>query len=69
MLCSFEVLHSIRAMFAAEPVVSRGRFQSFVKAALDRQSELRALGWAPRVADARRGQFTSKAQGVGLSGL
>ena len=62
MLCSLEVLHSIRSLFSLDQPVNRDRFGNFVKPALDRTPSLLALGWSPMIADAQRDQFVADAR-------
>src|SRR5258708_1683516 len=54
MLQSMEVLHSVDALFRTQSPVSRSEFRAFVTDALQRQTELLALGWTPRVPRAGR---------------
>ena len=65
-LRSMEVLHSIKALYAARAEVSRAEFSSFVKAALARQPELQALAWDPRVSGAERGSWEARARSEGF---
>ena len=51
---SSEVLYGIRSFFAVHPNPTRAEFRAFVAPALERQLELRALEWVPRVTHAQR---------------
>ena len=69
-LRSTEVLYAIRSFFSASAGSSRPsreQFREFVASALDRQPELRALEWVPRVRDAERAEFEIAAQHDGVS--
>ncbi len=64
-LRSIEVLHGVAALFETRPDVSRREFADFVHAALDRQPELHALAWTPRVPRERRAEYEAKARADG----
>lgn len=64
-LRSMEVLHGLAALFETRGQVSRGEFASFVQGALQRQPELHALAWTPRVPGARRAQYEAQARAQG----
>ena len=68
-LRSMEVLHSIKALFASRPEVSRAEFGAFVKSALERQPELQALAWDPRVPDSQRADWEARAHAESFSGF
>ncbi|HUB25837.1 MAG TPA: CHASE domain-containing protein [Tepidisphaeraceae bacterium] len=59
MLCSFEVLYSIRSLYSVDGVFDQAHFRKFVKPVLDRTPSLMALGWSPRVSDSYRRSFES----------
>jgi PAS domain S-box-containing protein len=61
-LRSMEVLHSITALYATQEEVSRAEFRTFCGGALERQPELYALGWSPRVNREQRQTYESAAR-------
>jgi signal transduction histidine kinase/CheY-like chemotaxis protein len=63
---SMEVLHGIGSLYAARGEVSRGEFRAFVADALNRQPELQALAWDPRVPGAERGAWEERAHADGF---
>ncbi|HWE00924.1 MAG TPA: CHASE domain-containing protein [Tepidisphaeraceae bacterium] len=65
-LRSTEVLHGLAAYFETQRDVSRQEFATFVRGALDRQPELYALSWTPRVPKAQRKSYEAKARADGL---
>ena len=65
-LQSAEVLYGIRSYFGAHPNPARAEFQSFVAPAIERQPELRALEWVPRVKQPDRAAVESQAQSAGF---
>ncbi len=67
LLRSMEVLHSIAALYAARPEVSREEFRRFVAGALARQPELQALAWDARVPQGERAAFENRARADGFS--
>jgi signal transduction histidine kinase/CheY-like chemotaxis protein len=66
---SLEVLYSVSALHDAEGTIRPEQFRRFVRSALARQTELRALSWNPRVRDAGRTEFESAAALDGLEGF
>jgi len=69
LLRSMEVLHSIAALFATRPEVTREEFRQFVAGALERQPELQALAWDARVSNGDRAAFENRARADGFSGF
>lgn len=68
-LRSMEALHGVAALFAAKPDISRTEFAKFVGGSLDRQPELQALAWDPRVTDDERAAWEEKARTEGFPGF
>ena len=66
---SMEVLHGLAAFFETRGKVSGEEFSNFVQGALDRQPELHALAWSPRVTRAERSQFEAEARAAGYPGF
>lgn len=66
---SLEVLYSVSALHQAEGTIRPEDFRRFVRAALVRQRELRALSWNPRVSDAGRADFEAGAAPDGVEGF
>jgi len=66
MLRSMEVLRAIASLYAARPEVSRGEFRAFVSDALNRQPELQALSWNPRVPGQEREAWEARAHAEGF---
>ncbi len=67
LLRSMEVLHGLTAFFEAHEDVSRVQFQRFVNASLERQPELQALAWDPRVAHDQREAWEARAHDEGFT--
>jgi signal transduction histidine kinase/CheY-like chemotaxis protein len=65
-LRSMEVLHAIESLFEARGQVSREEFRVFVSPALERQPELQALAWDPRVLGDERSAWEARARGEGF---
>ena len=65
MLCSMESLHSIASMIDTCGEVDRKTFRVFVQDALDRQPDLQALGWTPRIPRDRREYYEALVQADG----
>jgi len=65
-LRSLEVLHGAAAFFETRGDVSRQEFASFVRTALQRQPELRALAWTPYLHRDQRAVYESRAVADGL---
>ncbi|MEA3210042.1 MAG: hypothetical protein QOE70_3099 [Chthoniobacter sp.] len=63
---SMEVLHAIASLYAAQGTVTRGEFRAFVADALQRQPELQALAWDPRVPGAERPAWEQRARDDGF---
>jgi signal transduction histidine kinase/CheY-like chemotaxis protein len=63
---SMEVLHGIGSLYAARGEVSREEFRAFVADALNRQPELQALAWDPRVPGAERAAWEERAHAAGF---
>ncbi len=68
-LRSMESLNAISALFTAVPETTRSEFRTFVAAMLERQPELQALEWIPRVAAAEREAYELAAAADGLDGF
>jgi signal transduction histidine kinase/DNA-binding NarL/FixJ family response regulator len=66
---STEVLRSIVALFELQPDLDRQDFHSFVRGALERQPELKALEWIPRVPAVERSRFEQLAHEDGYPGF
>jgi len=66
-LRSMEVLYSISALRSARGDISREEFHRFVQQALDRQPELQALEWIPRVPAAEKTEYERQAMADGLN--
>lgn len=64
---SMEVLHGIVAYFETDREVTRQEFGSFVGQALNRQPELQALAWDPRVPGPERQAWEDRARAEGFS--
>ena len=69
MMRSMEVLYSIASLYQAKGEIDRAEFHKFVQQALERQPELRALSWNPRVPVYRRATLESAAVDAGLTGF
>jgi PAS domain S-box-containing protein len=69
LLRSTEILNSITAYFSASTEITRPEFSRFVSPALQRQPELQALEWIPRVPAARRHHYEQLAASDGLDGF
>ncbi len=67
LLRSMEVLHGLAAFFEAQGDVSRDQFRRFVSAALERQPEVQALTWDPRVPNDQREALEARAQAEGFT--
>jgi signal transduction histidine kinase/FixJ family two-component response regulator len=67
--CSLEVLNSIAAFQGLGNPPDRKAFARFVAGAIQRQPEIQALSWIPRVPAALRGKFEEEAQQEGFSGF
>lgn len=65
-LRSMEVLHGLSAFFETHGEVTRDQFQRFVSAALERQPEVQALAWDPRVSQADRAAMEARARAEGF---
>lgn len=65
-LRSMEVLHGIESLFQARGEVSREEFRVFVSPALERQPELHALAWDPRVPGSERAKWEERAHREGF---
>ncbi|MDF1740977.1 MAG: CHASE domain-containing protein [Verrucomicrobiales bacterium] len=65
-LRSMESLHSLAALFQSQDTLTRGEFGTFVKQALDRQPELQALAWDPRVPGSERSAWEQRAVDEGF---
>src|SRR4051794_4631598 len=61
-LTSMEVLHSIASLYASRGTVTREEFREFVRGARDRQPEIQALEWVPRISGETRANFESDIQ-------
>src|SRR5687768_14309842 len=70
-LRSLEILSSIRALFEARgaEAVTRQEFRAFVRDALERQPELAALEWIPKVPGNLRQRYEQAAEADGLEGF
>ncbi|HYR59639.1 MAG TPA: CHASE domain-containing protein, partial [Chthoniobacteraceae bacterium] len=68
-LRSMEVLRAIASLYAARGEVSRGEFRAFVSDALQRQPELQALAWDPRVPGGERVMWEQRARADGFPGF
>ena len=68
-LRSMEALHSLAALFESQDRLTRREFGDFVKQALDRQPELQALAWDPRVPGAERTEWERRAVAEGFEGF
>lgn len=68
LLRSAEILNSITAYFSASTEITRPEFSLFVTPALQRQPELQALEWIPRVPAAQRDRYEQLAVSDGLDG-
>ena len=66
-LRSMEVLHGIEGLFEARGDVTREEFRIFVSPALERQPELQALAWDPRVPGAERTAWEARARAEGFA--
>jgi signal transduction histidine kinase/CheY-like chemotaxis protein len=64
---SMEVLHAIVALYKSRDNVSREEFRAFVADALERQPELQALAWDPRVPANERAAYEDRAHAEGFS--
>jgi signal transduction histidine kinase/CheY-like chemotaxis protein/sensor domain CHASE-containing protein len=64
---SMEVLYSIASFYAAKGEITRDDFRHFVQQALERQSELQALSWNPRVLEKDRAAVEAQAAAEGLA--
>ncbi len=69
MMRSMEVLYSIASLHAAEGEIQRGQFHQFVQQAIQRQPELQALSWNPRVPDQCRAGMEASAAAAGFAGF
>ncbi len=69
LLRSMEVLHSIVSFHAARGELRREEFHQFVSAAIERQPELQAITWDPRVPGEQREAWEQRAQLEGLAGF
>ena len=69
LLRSTEILNSITAYFSASTDITRREFTRFVTPALQRQPELQALEWIPRVPTAARHHYEQIAASDGLEGF
>ena len=67
LLRSMEVLHGLAAFFEARSDVTREQFRHFVSAALERQPEVQALAWDPRVAHDQRDAWEVRARAEGFT--
>jgi PAS domain S-box-containing protein len=68
-LRSTEVLYALRSFFSSRSpgaMPTRADFKAFVSAALDRQPEVMALEWAPRISAAERDRFERSARADGF---
>ena len=64
---SMEVLYSLASLYEAHGGMDRNEFHKFVQQALERQPELRALSWNPRVPDAQRAVLEAAARQDGIT--
>lgn len=63
---SIEILHTLASRFSVRKEVSRRQFREWVRDALDRQPELKALEWVPSVQHEERLVFEHKVQAEGF---
>ncbi|WP_394842337.1 CHASE domain-containing protein [Pendulispora brunnea] len=63
------VVGFLSSLFEASPDVSRTQFREFCQHALKRYPGIQALGWNPRIENARRAEFEAVARREGLSGF
>lgn len=68
-LRSMEVLNALAALFDSHKDVTRAAFASYVERALERQPELQALAWDPRVPAAERQLWEERARAEGFEGF
>jgi signal transduction histidine kinase/integral membrane sensor domain MASE1 len=54
---NIETLHSVGALFAADPHIDRAAFERFADPVVARRVELQALAWAPHIDHAQRATF------------
>jgi signal transduction histidine kinase/DNA-binding response OmpR family regulator len=66
-LRSMEVLNAIAALYAADEHVTRDKFRAFVELTLERQPELQALAWDPRVPGNERATWEERARVEGFT--
>jgi CHASE1-domain containing sensor protein len=65
-LRSMEVLHGLSAFFETHGEVTREQFGTFVNEALERQPEVQALAWDPRVSHDKRAAMEARTRAEGF---
>lgn len=65
-LRSMEVLHGLSAFFETHGEVTREQFGTFVNEALERQPEVQALAWDPRVTHDQRAALEARTRAEGF---